>query len=297
MKADWIAVDWGTSRLRAWAMQGETVLAEASSTNGMGRLSQDAFEPALLNLVEDWLEGGPIDVVACGMVGARQGWVEAPYSAVPVSPFPERLFQVQGTDPRLRVYVVPGLKQERPADAMRGEETQVAGFLARHENWDGVVCLPGIHTKWAHVSANEVVSFQTFMTGEMFDLLSEASVLRHSVGEGGDQEAFVDALGDSMSRPESLAARLFGLRAQDLLHGQSKATARARLSGYLIGAELAAARPYWLGQKVALIGASGLAGHYAAALKLQGVPAQVFERDEMTLAGLAAAHASLVDRK
>jgi len=186
MNTEWIAADWGTSHLRVWAMQGETVLDKANSDCGMARLSKDKFQGALLDLIESWLRTTPVDVIACGMVGARQGWVEAPYSAVPSAPVPVVPIRVPNTDPRIRAFVVPGLKQNNPPDVMRGEETQIAGFLASHQNWDGVICLPGTHSKWVQVSAGEVVSFRTFMTGEMFELLRGQSVLKHSMGEGWD---------------------------------------------------------------------------------------------------------------
>jgi 2-dehydro-3-deoxygalactonokinase len=180
--ADWIAVDWGTTHLRAWAMAEDgTVRAEARSDDGMGHLARDAFEPALLSLIEPWLGAGPMDVLACGMVGSRQGWVEAPYVAVPAKPTNLTPVPVTTRDPRLRVSILPGLKQDAPPDVMRGEETQIAGFLAAALGFDGVLCLPGTHAKWVQISAGEVVSFRTFMTGELFDLLSAVSVLRHSV--------------------------------------------------------------------------------------------------------------------
>ncbi|SDX74005.1 2-keto-3-deoxygalactonate kinase [Ruegeria halocynthiae] len=289
MNLEWIAVDWGTSHLRAWAMQGESVLAHATSLDGMSRTADGDFQAALLALIEGWLPGKPVDVIACGMVGARQGWVEAPYSAVPSEPIPVVPFRVPNTDPRIRAFVVPGLKQNSPPDVMRGEETQIAGFLSAHQNWDGVICLPGTHTKWAQISAGEVVSFRTFMTGEIFDLLWGQSVLRHSVDEGWDDEGFAEAVADALSKPEQLAARLFGLRAADLLHGQSKSIATARLSGLLIGAELAASRPYWLGQQLAIIGAESLTKAYATALQQQGALVETADATATTLAGLAQA--------
>ena len=107
-----------------------------------------------------------------------------------------------------------------------------------------MACLPGTHTKWVQVSAGEVVSFRTCMTGEMFALLSERSVLRHSVAaEGLEEDAFEDALMATLARPEALAAGLFGLRAEGLLEGTAPGALRSRLSGLLIGAELAATRP------------------------------------------------------
>lgn len=288
----WIAVDWGTSNLRAFAMGPDGALAEAASGDGMGTLSREGFEPALLRLVGPWLSG-PVEVIACGMVGSRQGWHEAPYRAVPCVPVDAAtLTAVPTGDARLRLRIVPGLKQVSPADVMRGEETQIAGALALRPGFDGVLCLPGTHSKWVHVSAGEVVSFQTCMTGELFALLSGQSVLRHGmIGEGFDDVAFDAALSDALSRPERLAARLFGLRAEGLLAGLAPAAARARLSGLLIGIELAATRPYWLGQPVTIIGADRLSGLYARALAAQGVAAQAIPAAEATLAGLALARA------
>ncbi|MBF9057750.1 2-keto-3-deoxy-galactonokinase [Rhodobacterales bacterium HKCCSP123] len=288
--ADWIAVDWGTTHLRAWAIGKDgAVRAKAESDAGMGRLARDGFEPALLDLVEDWLGVGPTPVLACGMVGAKQGWQEAPYVAAPARPAGLQPMRVTvARDKRLSVSIVPGLSQANPPDVMRGEETQIAGFLAAEPGFDGVLCLPGTHTKWVHLSAGEVVSFQTAMTGEMFDLLSRQSVLRHTVGAGSlDPEAFAEAVADTLSRPERLAQRLFSIRADATLNGTDASVSRARLSGALIGAELAATRPYWLGQHIAVAGTPALADLYARALAAQGASARALDAAPLTLAGLA----------
>ncbi|MEM1232794.1 MAG: 2-dehydro-3-deoxygalactonokinase [Pseudomonadota bacterium] len=294
-KADWIAVDWGTSNLRAWAMSASGAeLWSGASDKGMGALKPEHFEGALLDVVAPMLGAGTLDVVACGMVGSRQGWIEAPYAAVPCPALPAGFVRPNTQNPLLRVHVIPGVKQETTPDVMRGEETQIAGFLALNPGWDGVVCLPGTHTKWAEISAGEIVSFQTAMTGELFALLSGQSVLRHSVAPTGwNDDAFADAIDDAIAKPERLAARLFSLRAEALLQDLPGDRARARLSGLLIGAELAAARPYWLGQQVAVIGASSISRIYGAALSAQGVPATIADGPRMTLAGLTAAYKSL----
>ncbi|OYU41289.1 MAG: 2-keto-3-deoxy-galactonokinase [Pseudorhodobacter sp. PARRP1] len=299
MTPDWIAVDWGTSNLRAWAMGAQGVLATAGSEEGMGKLTPSQFEAALLRVISPWLGEAATPVIACGMVGARQGWVEAPYRAVPCTPVaPGDLMAVTTTDPRLQVMIAPGLRQDKPADVMRGEETQIAGALALLTNFDGVFCLPGTHSKWAHVSAGEVVSFQTFMTGELFALLSQQSVLRHGMaGDGDDDAAFQQGFADALERPEKVSARLFTLRAEGLLNGMSPAAARSRLSGLLIGLELAAAKPYWLGQRIALIGAPSLSARYAAALASQGATAETLDATACTLAGLAAARGVLQKAK
>lgn len=293
--ADWIAVDWGTTNLRAYSMQGATVVARAESDDGMGKLSPDGFEPALRKITGHWCVDD-LPVVACGMVGSRQGWVEAPYRSVPCTPMAETLARAP-CQRGASVHIVPGLAQRDPADVMRGEETQIAGFLSLNPGWDGVLCLPGTHTKWAQLSAGEVVSFQTFMTGELFALLSEASVLRHSVSaEGWNDDAFSEAVSAAISKPERLAQRLFGLRATGLLQGANAAATRAALSGYLIGAELAAARPYWLGQNVAILGSGSQALAYRSSLALQGVPALLVDTERTTLAGLTAAHRTLKEK-
>ena len=293
MQADWIAVDWGTSNLRAWAMGPNGPEAEVGSDRGMGKLKPEEFEAALMEITAPWITG-PTLILACGMVGARQGWQEAKYRAVPCTPTdPAALTRVATKDKRLDVRIAPGLSQDRPADVMRGEETQAAGALALHKGFDGVLCHPGTHSKWMQVSAGEIVSFQTFMTGEMFALLSGQSVLRHSMGEGWDEAAFDGGVSDALSRPERIGAQLFSLRAEGLLHGLSGASAKARLSGLLIGMELAGSRPYWLGQKVKLIGAEALVAHYARALKAQGITAESYDPTACTLAGLSSLYLAL----
>ena len=293
MTPEWIAIDWGTSNLRAWAMGQGGVLAQASSDQGMGYLAQDGFEPALLALIAPWLQGAsaaqPMPVFACGMVGSRQGWVEAPYRPVPCAPLQAGGLQAAAVqDRRITVQIAPGLMQAKPADVMRGEETQIAGALMLDAGFDGSFCLPGTHSKWAQISAGEVVSFQTYLTGEMFALLGTQSVLRFGIaGDGWDEAAFDRGVAEGMARPERLSANLFRLRAEGLIGDLAPVAARARLSGLLIGAELAAAKAYWLGTRVGLIGSAALIALYSRALLAQGVRARSLPATDCTLAGLA----------
>ena len=272
-------------------------MAEASSGAGMNTLARDGFEPALLDLVGPWLRpDGVTTIIACGMVGARQGWIEAPYVATPCAPLhAEAMVRAPAADPRLSVHIIPGVSQAAPPDVMRGEETQIAGFLAGRPRFDGVLCLPGTHTKWVHVSAGEIVSFATFMTGEVFALLAGSSVLRHSVGSDEWSEAdFAEAVEDAMARPEKFASRLFGLRAASLLENLRPERARARLSGLLIGLELAGSKPL-------LAGPRGRPdrrrrawrGPTASGLALSGLEAEPQDAEAMTLAGLVAARFSV----
>jgi 2-dehydro-3-deoxygalactonokinase len=295
MIADWIAVDWGSSNLRAWAMGADgAVRDEAASSAGAITLAPDAFEPALLAAVREWLGDGSTDVIVCGMAGARGGWVEAAYATVPCPPTPASFARPPVSDPRLAVRILPGLRQDDPADVMRGEETQLAGLLRAEPGFDGVACLPGTHTKWCHVGGGEVVSFASYMTGEVFALLAGSSVLRKTLAsEGWSDAAFLAAAKEGLSRPERVPARLFPLRAAALLHDLDPVVARSQLSGYLIGAELASARAYWLGREVVLIGADRLTAAYRDALSLAGLTARAADAAQLTRAGLAAAHDQL----
>jgi 2-dehydro-3-deoxygalactonokinase len=291
---NWVAVDWGTTNLRLWLLDAQgQILQHRSSDMGMSRLSSDGYEPVLLDLVQDLLiDDQRLTVVCCGMVGAKTGWVEAPYSKVPCAPAHlSSIVSVKTVDPRLSVYILAGLSQAQPADVMRGEETQIQGFIADNPHWDGVLCLPGTHSKWVHVSAGEVVSFQTYMTGEIFSLLAKQSILRLSVDSvDWDDTAFVDAVQEALSHPQSISARLFSLRAQDILHGRSKAFARATLSGSLLGLELAGAKPYWLGQDVVLVGNKTLCDRYADALRALGAQARVADATTLTIKGIKSAY-------
>ncbi|MDO5640876.1 MAG: 2-dehydro-3-deoxygalactonokinase [Paracoccus sp. (in: a-proteobacteria)] len=292
--ADWIAADWGTTNLRLWLMRGGDVVAARSSDRGMGVMTgpQD-FAAELARITESW---PPLPVIACGMVGARQGWIEVPYRQAPCPALPE-LTPVPGDPGGRPVLIAGGVMQPDPPDVMRGEETQIAGVLAARPDFDGVICLPGTHTKWARISAGETCHFQTTMTGELFALISRQSVLRHSMtGDAPDpaNPGFTQALATALSQPHQGWARLFRLRAAGLVGGAGPmgtdaGGADAALSGLLLGLDLGAARPYWLGQQVLIIGSPRLSALYAAALHQQGAEPVIGDADTATRAGLHAA--------
>lgn len=298
MKPDWIAVDWGTSNLRVWAIAADgEVIEQANSDKGMGGLTPDAFEPALLELVAPWLrDDRATDVIACGMVGARQGWVEAAYGKVPCAPFEEEntiCFMAQ--DERMRIHIIAGLQQNNPADVMRGEETQIAGLLADDPEFEGVVCAPGTHTKWVRIEGGKIVHFVTHLTGEVFSLLAEKSVLRHTIGdEGWDEAEFSRAFSAALGEPEKITAHLFSIRAEALIGDLSPQAARSRLSALLLGLEFVATRDDWSGQKTAIIGSDALAKIYQQALLSQGAEPIILDGEALTLAGLKAAHGKII---
>lgn len=295
--AGWIAADWGTSRLRLWALDSDDrVLAEATSEQGMGQLAPGDFEAVFVALAAPFLPQGRVTrALICGMAGARQGWAEAPYTATPCAAISAQMLTVPTTDPRLDVRILPGLCQTTPPDVIRGEETQIAGFLTRQPGHSGTLCLPGTHSKWVRLTGGQVAAFRTAMTGELFDLLRNHSVLRHSLGERWDDAAFIAAVTDACDTPAAALAELFTLRAQSLVAGAGMEAPLARLSGLLIGAELAAMRDHWHGAPVTVIGTAALAARYTAALRALGVEATQEDGEDLALVGLIAAHALLIE--
>jgi 2-dehydro-3-deoxygalactonokinase len=177
---------------------------------------------------------------------------------------------------------------------MRGEETQISGFLRSDPGFSGVICLPGTHTKWALIKRGVVEFFTTFMTGELFSFLEKQSVLKHSFSsEGWNGNAFKTAVNYAISKPEKISSRLFSLRAGGLISDLDPVAARSMASGYLIGLEMAAMKDLWRENKICLIGASALTKIYVSAFHEIGVETADYDVETMTLAGLAQAYSNL----
>ena len=290
---DWIAVDWGTTTMRARLVSAEgAVRAQAAHGPGMGTLLAGEYEPALTGAVGPWIDdrgasaNAPVEVLICGMAGARQGWREAPYVAVPAAlgELLRHAAPVPTADPRLAVRIVPGLSQDQPPDVMRGEETQLLGLLTREALGDATVCLPGTHSKWVRIKDRRVTAFSTHMTGEMFALLSERSVLRHSMDEAWDGDAFREGVREG-ARSGGVLSGLFALRAATLLGERPAGWAAARLSGLLIGTELGAERAPG---PVHVVASGALAERYGTALRALDREGIVHDGDALAVAGLAA---------
>lgn len=297
-KTEWIAVDWGTSNLRVWGIGagGATTFAN-SSDKGMGKLESQAFPAALTEVLSGHVEpdGDPLDVLVCGMAGARQGWLEAPYVEAPadLGALAAGAVRPAMPDTRLAPRILPGICQRQAGaeDVMRGEETQLLGLSALLEGFSGTVVMPGTHSKWVELDGRTVRRFATAMTGELFEVLKTHSVLRHSVG--GDpadperNEGFDAGLDTGLARPEKLVSDLFRVRSGSLLSGRSQPWCAGFLSGLLIGAEIGSQR--MLGGEVPLIGSAALSALYARGFGRIGVATRTIDATDATLAGLKAA--------
>jgi len=272
-----IVVDWGTSSLRLWALDRDgRVLAERRSSEGLDVAGKQGFEAVLEAHLAALEVAHGVPVMMCGMVGSRAGWVEAHYLHAPVrlDDLVARATVVPAQNRPVRI--LPGIAQvsvEAP-DVLRGEETQLLTLaLARHT---GLACLPGTHSKWVHLVDGAVDGFATFMTGELFQLLRTASVIRPAVegAEAVDPEStgFHAGVTAALDDPAQMTHRLFELRAGWLLTGAPPDETLARLSGLLIGTELAGAmRRYGSLNGTVLVAATSAAPLYRRALAIAGV--------------------------
>lgn len=278
MTRDWIALDWTATCRRVWVMRGRDVLDEIVDSGP--RVAEPA---AILALVAGRHGGQAVPVMACGPLGPVR-------DAVPCTPLSGGFWQIDLGDPRVALHAIPGLAQAKPADMMQGDETRVAGFLSLNPGWDGVICLTGESSRWVHVSAGEVISFRSFLSGSLLSALAAGTVLgRWLDAPGLDTGAFSDAVVDGLSRPEQILARLWSVHADATLQGLPAEIARARILGGLIGAELAATRPFWLGQQLAVMGEGEMPRLYVDALGAQGAAATQADAARMTRQGLIAA--------
>ena len=244
-QAAYVAVDWGTSSFRLWLVdRAGNVLGERRSHEGMMAAGKLGFPTVLQSHLEAVGAAPSLPVVVCGMAGARQGWVEAGYVDTParLASILEHAVPVPGQDRDIRI--LPGIAQRDPKapDVMRGEETQLLGALGVDAG-EAAVCMPGTHSKWVRVRGGTVERFATFMTGELFDVVSRETILSHAV-TGADQaediDAFKSAVTAAFETPAFAANLLFQVRSGQLLYGGKPSAAREKISGTLIGLELAA---------------------------------------------------------
>lgn len=279
-----IALDWGTSNLRARLLgDGGAVLDERQAAAGVMAVPDRRFGDTLLSLCGDWLSAHAQPAcIASGMIGSRQGWVEAPYLACPagLDEAAGQLVQVAfGEGERHRLHIVPGLRcvgADGQVDVMRGEETQLwgAGLPA------GSCCvLPGTHSKWAWVGEGaRVLGFQTHMTGEVFAVLTQHSILGRlmDLAAAPEPAAFDDGVRLGMQQHAHLLHTLFAARTAGLMGQRTPQQLPDFLSGLLIGAEVASARAggHDAPATVTLLGDGALCDRYARALALAGVAVQ-----------------------
>ncbi len=299
-EAAYVAVDWGTSSFRLWLIdRSGIVLAERRSDEGMMTAGKRGFAAVLQSHLVAVDAAPALPVIICGMAGARQGWVEAGYvdTPAPIASVLKHAVTVPGQTRDIRI--LPGIAQrDRNApDVMRGEETQLLGALGLDAAGGALVCMPGTHSKWVSVRAGTVERFATFMTGELFSAVSEATILSLAVAgadDADDIDAFTSAVIAAFERPAFAANLLFQVRSGQLLHGGTPAAAREKISGTLIGLELAAGLAGEASKAgITLVASGRLQRLYQLAFESVAVAVRSINAEDATRRGLSMAAAAI----
>lgn len=282
-----IAVDWGTTNRRAYLLDGGgRLVAEMEDGKGILAVAAGGF-PAAVAEVRDRL--GDRAMLLAGMVGSNRGWIEAPY--VPCPAGREALAAHIIWAEEERTAIVPGLSflNDRRADVMRGEEVQMFGALAAGlVAPDALVCHPGTHNKWVTLEAGRVTRFRTVMTGELFSLLKEHSILSDLLQEPVRPGAAFEAGVTHGLADEDVTAELFSVRARVLLGQSEREDAASYTSGLLIGADLRTGLRHAGDGGIAVMGRPELTGLYASALRTAGWATSEIDGEEAFLAGARA---------
>ena len=288
-----IVADWGTTRFRGYLIENEIILDQVSSDEGVSALRQGQHRDVFLRQCGHWLQAEPdAPVLLVGMVGSREGWVEAPYATCPAGPaeISQALVPVDLANGR-KGYIIPGLFCEPApgaADVMRGEETLVLGTGIE----DGLICSAGTHPKWILMKNGRIERFATYMTGEMYALLREHSMIGRPATQPEDPKGFDLGLEaaerNAGDKRVGLLHLLFSARASVVSKCMHSSLLAPYLSGLLTGDEInGALAQFGRPDSVTILAAPERAELYVHALKRHGIEAETKDTQQALIAGLA----------
>lgn len=283
-----LALDWGTSSLRAFLMRAGKIIESRHSDHGIQHLPElgiAGYQQAFAQIAGDWLQEWPqLPVVASGMVGSAQGWREAPYIRCPAdigALAAQNTSVASGLGPN--ILIAPGVLFDDVGhlpDVMRGEEIQIAGALRGNAQWTQRCCivLPGTHSKWVHIEAGRIVRFSTYLTGELFSVLRKHSILGRLMPDLAESkpEPDVSAFGLGLATAQKSGAgdfthQIFASRTLGLTKRLPPASLADYLSGLLIGHELMSGlKDAQDNSPLILIGDPALCDRYAQSLDYLG---------------------------
>ena len=284
----WVALDWGTSNFRAYLMDNNYVIDQVSTQEGMKFIDQNEFEKILIKNIDAWNNKFDIKVIiASGMVGAKQGWIEVPYINSPCDIRNLNFKSLKILDD-VKIHILSGVSQFNPSDVMRGEETQIAGFLLNNVDFNGSICLPGTHSKWVNMNSYKIQEFTTFLTGELYEIVKKYSILNHSLNTTElDDEIVKSSAKLIIENPSFISNKLFEIRADNLLKNSNQTSNNSKLVGYLLGIELSGSRTYWEDKDLVIIGSSNLNKYYELILNGRSNSIRLFNSSDMALNGLS----------
>ena len=285
MTSRYIAIDWGSTNLRAWLYQDGKCLDHRQSASGVTRLNGQTPEAVLNTVTEGWRDANT-PVLMAGMVGSNAGWINAPYLPCPTA-FNAIGAKLTAVIPG--VWIIPGLSVDRDDNhnVMRGEETQLIGAATLAPA--SLYIMPGTHCKWVQADNERIDDFRTVMTGELHHLL-----LAHSlIGVGiADQEESVEAFDAGVGQginDDAIVTRLFEVRASHVLGALPRHHVSEYLSGLLIGNEVATQLRHYQpagSTPVTLVANPRLCARYQRALARLGITANSLEGDHAFQAGI-----------
>jgi 2-dehydro-3-deoxygalactonokinase len=283
-----IAVDWGTTHLRAFLVADEgEIVGRSAGSEGISSLAGSGFAAVLRQRCGPWLDRFPkAPVLMAGMVGSRNGWLEAPYLECPASLGElSRSLAAVSIDGGRQAHIVPGMKTRNDgvADVLRGEETLLFGAGIA----GGLIVLPGTHCKWAVIDNGRVATFRTYMTGEFYGLLRDHSLLRLLAEEPEEGSGFARGLA-AAARRGGLLHQAFEARTAVLDGAMAGAATLPFLSGLLLGAEMGEAlADFGAVRTLTLIADGDLAARYREALASRGIAAAVLAPETCLVRGAA----------
>ena len=269
-------------------MENNNVIDQVFTQEGMKFVDQKEFENTLVKNITPWKKKFDINIViASGMVGAKQGWIEVPYIKSPCN-IRNLNFKTINILDDINVHILSGVSQSNPSDVMRGEETQIAGFLLNNIGFNGSICLPGTHSKWVNLNSYNIQKFTTFLTGELYEIIKKYSILNHSINTTEHDDEIVKSAADLIiENPSLISNKLFEIRAENLLKNSNKISSNSKLVGYLLGIELSGSKTYWENKDLVIIGSSNLNKYYELILNGRSKSIQLFNSNDMVLNGLS----------
>jgi 2-dehydro-3-deoxygalactonokinase len=281
LSSGFIALDWGTSSFRAYLLNGDGAIQETiAAPHGILAVKDAAFDETLESHIGHWDKALPI--MASGMITSRQGWVELPYVACPANlKSIAAAVHSHTSKQRRKLFLVPGISYRSPdgiPDVIRGEETQVLGASqSGHE----LFVTPGTHSKWIDVSNGEIKGFSTYMTGEVFALLKNHSILgKLMTGETNSPAAFEQGVRAGLKDPAGFLHRIFSTRTLALFKEMAAEHLSSYLSGQVIGTEIAhAIAKYPADAQYRILATPALGDHYMKAMTIAGLNVSYGEPD------------------
>ena len=285
-KIDWIAIDWGTTNFRAWLIKNDKVLKEINRPHGIKNIPNKNFEDILnKNIKIPKKNNRKIKIISCGMIGSKQGWLDTGYEKN-LNLTKNNLVKVKTKNKNIDFYIVKGLSQKQPYDVIRGEETQVLGYLESDKKFSGFICLPGTHSKWIKITAGKLINFKTYMTGELFEIISRNSILKYSINDKKiNLKIFKNSVLLSQKKYFNLFEYLFEFRSRSLLT-KKKYYPKSELLAYLIGNEIKSNINNLRNFKVIIIGSDYNSKLYSQAMQILKIDNKIINSKNITINGL-----------